>query len=141
MTANAPTSAEVLQQVYERFGPIHPSSYDQAGAMQRVAQLNGFRGTNGLVSKSQEGDNSADNATAAHSQLCVLTLAELVGYDFPGREAILEPWLLTQSLSMIHAWRGIGKTHIALGIAYAVATGGEFLTWKAFKPRRVLYVD
>jgi hypothetical protein len=27
------------------------------------------------------------------------------------------------------------------GIAYAVASGGEFLTWKAPKPRKVLYVD
>jgi hypothetical protein len=25
----------------------------------------------------------------------------------------------------------IGKTHVALGIAYAVASGGEFLGWKA----------
>jgi hypothetical protein len=71
----------------------------------------------------------------------VLTLAEVVGYEFPEREAILEPWLLTQSLSMIHAWRGIGNTHIALGIAYAVATGGKFLTWEATRPWRVLYVD
>jgi len=42
---------------------------------------------------------------------------------------------------MIHSWRGVGKTHTALGIAYAAASGGTFLRWKAPKPRRVLYID
>jgi RecA-family ATPase len=56
-------------------------------------------------------------------------------------ELILAPIIMTQSLSMIHAWRGVGKTHVALGIAYAVASGGEFLRWKAPVPRKVLYLD
>ena len=30
---------------------------------------------------------------------------------------------------MIHAPRGIGKTHVALGTAWAVAAGGGFLRW------------
>ena len=34
-----------------------------------------------------------------------------------------------------------GKTHFALGVAYAVAGGGEFLKWKTDKPRRVVYID
>ena len=42
---------------------------------------------------------------------------------------------------MLYASRGAGKTHIALGIAYAVATGTAFLRWSAPKPRRVLLVD
>jgi AAA domain len=81
------------------------------------------------------------NALAADPGLCVLHLGELLMRDFPEREPILSPWLLTQSLTMIHAWRGIGKTHMALGIAYAVATAGEFLTWHAPTARRVLYID
>lgn len=81
------------------------------------------------------------NAVANDPSLCVLTLAELLNRRFPDRAAILAPWLLTQSLSMIHAWRGVGKTHVALGIAYAVATGGKFLTWHAPNPRKVLYLD
>src|SRR6266542_1672286 len=80
-------------------------------------------------------------AAAADPGLCVLTLSEFLTREFPEREAILAPWLLTQSLSMIHAWRGVGKTHVALGIAYAVATGRRFLTWQAPLPRRVLYID
>ena len=61
--------------------------------------------------------------------------------EIPAREAILSPWLLTQSLTMLHSYRGVGKTHVALGIAYAIATGGTFLTWKADRARPVLYLD
>src|SRR5437899_11113299 len=73
--------------------------------------------------------------------LRVLTIAEMLTMQIPEREAILSPWLLTQSLTMLHAYRGVGKTHVALGVAYAIATGGEFLTWKAERARSVLYLD
>ena len=84
---------------------------------------------------------SAMAADSARGRLKVLTIAELLTMEIPEREAILSPWLLTQSLNMTHAYRGVGKTHIALGVAYAVATGGTFLTWKADRPRSVLYLD
>jgi putative DNA primase/helicase len=42
---------------------------------------------------------------------------------------------------MLYASRGIGKTHVALGIAFAVATGSTFLRWQAPTPKRVLYLD
>ena len=42
---------------------------------------------------------------------------------------------------MIHGWRGVGKTHVSLGVGYAVACGSQFLHWKADKPRCVLLVD
>src|SRR5438552_356215 len=70
-----------------------------------------------------------------------LTAAEFLALDLPPRELILEPWLPTQGLAMIHSVRGIGKTHLALGIAYAVAIGGGLLGWSAPKPRQVLYLD
>ncbi len=71
----------------------------------------------------------------------VVTLKAFLAHPWPPRELILAPWLTTQSLNMIYSWRGVGKTHVALGIAYAVASGGEFLGWKADKPRGVLYLD
>lgn len=61
--------------------------------------------------------------------------------DFPPRELMLAPWLAVQGLTMVAAPRGVGKTHIAVGVAYAVATGGEFLRWKAPQPRKVLLLD
>lgn len=73
--------------------------------------------------------------------LVAVSIGELLSHEFALRERLLSPWLTTQSLSMIHAWRGQGKTHVALGIAYALASGGKFLNWYAEKPCSVLYID
>lgn len=73
--------------------------------------------------------------------LRVYELGEFIALDIPPREKIFDPWLLSQSLNMVYSWRGVGKTHFALGVAYAVASGGEFLGWRAPKPQPVLYLD
>jgi hypothetical protein len=75
------------------------------------------------------------------SELIVVDAAGLLSAELPERETLLEPWLQTQSLCMLYAWRGIGKTHAALGIAYALASGGEFLRWRAPAAVPVLYID
>lgn len=74
-------------------------------------------------------------------ELKVYNLNDFCELKVPPREHILSPWLYTQSMAMIHAPRGIGKTHMGLSIAYAAATAGEFLKWKAPKERNVIYVD
>jgi putative DNA primase/helicase len=61
--------------------------------------------------------------------------------DLPERKELLSPWLPEQGLAMVHAERGVGKTFFGLNVAYAVATGGSFLNFKAPAPRRVLYID
>lgn len=68
-------------------------------------------------------------------------IADFLELDIPPHENILAPIIKTQSLSMLFAKRGVGKTHIALGIAYAIASGGKFLKWNAERPRRVVYLD
>jgi len=73
--------------------------------------------------------------------LHALNLGEFLGLNIKPREQVLSPILPTQGLVMLHAQRGIGKTFVSLGIAYAVASGGKFLRWAAEKPRRVLFVD
>jgi hypothetical protein len=73
--------------------------------------------------------------------LVVLELADLLKQTLPPRQPILAPIISEKSVSMIHAWRGIGKTKVAMGIAFAVATGGSFMRWKAPRPRAVLYGD
>lgn len=70
--------------------------------------------------------------------ICVQRFARL---KLPPREMLLHPILPQRGLGMLFAGRGIGKTHVALGIAYAVSCGGEFLRWRAEKARNVLYVD
>lgn len=90
-------------------------------------------------------DMDLSELKAAYGQkpasLEVVDAHQFLTLDFPPREALLAPWLLTQSLCMIHSWRGVGKTHVSLGVAYAVASGGRFLTWEAPEPRKVLFVD
>jgi hypothetical protein len=68
-------------------------------------------------------------------------LREFLLREIPPRDMLLDPIISTQDLTMIFAKAGVGKTHVALGISYAVATGGTFLRWQAPKARRVLYVD
>jgi AAA domain/Homeodomain-like domain len=82
----------------------------------------------------------ADNC-ASEGRLKPLTLSELFDLEIKAREMMLDPILPEKGLVMVYAYRGIGKTHVALGIAYAVASGGTFLRWKAPKPRRVLLID
>jgi KaiC/GvpD/RAD55 family RecA-like ATPase len=77
----------------------------------------------------------------SEEMLRTVSIAELLSLELPPREMLLAPFLPTQGLVMIVAKRGVGKTHIALGIAYAVATAGTFLCWDAPIARRVLYVD
>ncbi len=70
-----------------------------------------------------------------------LSVHQLLTRKFEPPEHMLAPWLQTQGLTMIHALRGVGKTHVSIGIACAVAAGVPFLKWSAPKPRRVLFID
>jgi putative DNA primase/helicase len=81
-----------------------------------------------------------DNCSS-EGRLKPLTLSELFDREIKAREMMLDPILPEKGLVMVYAYRGFGKTHVALGIAYAVASGGTFLRWKAPKPRRVLLID
>ena len=63
-------------------------------------------------------------------QVSAIDYGEFLRRKLPPRRALLAPWLPMAGLAMIHAPRGIGKTHIALGTAWAVATGTGFLRWK-----------
>ncbi|KKS68328.1 MAG: hypothetical protein UV38_C0002G0197 [candidate division TM6 bacterium GW2011_GWE2_42_60] len=73
--------------------------------------------------------------------LQVISLDELFSLELPARTMLLSPFLPSQGLVLLVAKRGVGKTHVALGIAYAVASGGTFLLWSAPEPKKVLYVD
>lgn len=73
--------------------------------------------------------------------LRVVDIGELLTIELPPRKFLLSPWLQSQSLSLLYAWRGVGKTHAALNIAYACACGGKWLTWEAPEAIPVLYLD
>jgi putative DNA primase/helicase len=76
-----------------------------------------------------------------HPRFMPLGLGDFIGLEVQTREMLLNPILPAKGLAMIYAYRGVGKTHAAMGMAYAVASGGTFLRWKAPTPKGVLYVD
>lgn len=78
---------------------------------------------------------------ALQEPLQAIDAHELALRQFKVRETILHPWLHTQDLCMVFAARGIGKTHFALAVAFAIATGGSFAHWQAPQPRKVVYLD
>ncbi len=84
---------------------------------------------------------SGAGADAPERRLKAVSIHDFLAMEFPARENILTPWLPSQGLAMIHAYRGIGKTHLSLGIAYAVTSAGMFLRWKAPKASGVLVLD
>lgn len=93
-----------------------------------------------IVEKTQDYIPSNEQQEAATS-LRAVSIEELFALDLPPREMLLAPFLPSQGLVLLVAKRGVGKTHIALGIAYAVASGGTFLRWNASIAKKVLYVD
>ena len=70
-----------------------------------------------------------------------LSAPDLLATELPEREVILDPILARKSLVLLYGPRGLGKTFVALGIAWAAASGGSFLKWRASRPWRVLYLD
>ena len=84
---------------------------------------------------------SGTKAGAPERRLKAVSIYDFLAMDFPPRENILNPWLPSQGLAMIHAYRGVGKTHLSLGIAYAVTSAGTFLRWTAPKASGVLLLD
>jgi hypothetical protein len=52
-----------------------------------------------------------------------LDLDELFALDIKPRGMVLDPIIPEKGLAMVYSGRGVGKTHIALGVGYAVATG------------------
>lgn len=89
----------------------------------------------------QEATRKQRHETQQPTGLVCVNIRELLALDLPPMEPMFGPWLVKQSLSMMYAWRGVGKTYFALNIAYAVAAGGTFLDWEAPEPNGVLYVD
>lgn len=86
--------------------------------------------------------NTKNNENQDISVKCIIcTLKDFMQMEFPKQEMLLSPIISTKSLTMIHAYRGVGKSFFAMSIAYAIATGSKLLRWEAEKPAKVLYVD
>ncbi len=71
----------------------------------------------------------------------LISAPAFVAADLPRRQTILGPILTSKTLALLYGPRGLGKTFVALGIAWAAASGKSFLGWQASRPHRVLYLD
>jgi hypothetical protein len=83
----------------------------------------------------------AEPVKSQMKKLKPLNLDEFLALELPPKEMLLAPFLPVKGLVELYASRGIGKTYLALAIAYAVATGGELLRWEAPRSQKVLFVD
>jgi len=98
----------------------------------------GFKDTHATVQE------QADEELIEKSQsrnITVINIEDFLALEIPHRGHLLEPVIPQQGLTMVFAPRGIGKTHLSLGIAHAVASGGEFLKWAAPEAKGVLLLD
>lgn len=61
--------------------------------------------------------------------------------DLPPRQWLVEGLIQERDITMLHAWRGVGKTHFVGHLAWAVASGASFLRYEVPYPAGVLLVD
>ena len=87
------------------------------------------------------GADLGGHAGVSAPRIQTYTLEAFLGLELPPRALLLGPWLPAKGIVMLYAPRGVGKTHFALGCAYAVASGGSFLEWRAERPHKVLLLD
>jgi hypothetical protein len=88
-----------------------------------------------------EDSSAQDDKAPEKPPYTVVDIHTFLAMELPPRDNILAPWLPRQGLAMIHSKRGIGKTFVALNIAYAVACGSTFLRWQVLQSRGVLFID
>ena len=126
---------------------VHPESHvvarqEAVDALQEMAESCGIAPDDAqLIFEQSFKRNAAPAESLAPPRLRPLDLKKFLKLAIKPREMLLDPILPEKGLAMLYAARGTGKTHVALGIAFAIATGTKFLKWTAPKPRRVLLID
>lgn len=74
-----------------------------------------------------------DNAVVGSCELASLHLAP--------RALLVDPWCAEGDFGIIYAFRGVGKTWLAMLIAKAVSEGGSLGDWDTHGRAKVLYID
>jgi 5S rRNA maturation endonuclease (ribonuclease M5) len=80
-------------------------------------------------------------ALCSAPELVSVDLLDFFQMDLPEKQVFIEPWLRSQDLVLIHAWRGVGKTWFTGDLAIGLATGTACINWNVSGAHRVLYVD
>jgi AAA domain-containing protein len=71
----------------------------------------------------------------------VVTSNELRDLQLMPRRKLLGDWFCEGDLGFIFAFRGVGKTWLALATAQTLSTGGKLGDWPGHAPVKVLYID
>jgi AAA domain len=79
--------------------------------------------------------------SSENKSIVITDIKGLMTHAFPPREPILAPVFCLGSINMIFSRRGVGKTHAALGIAYAAASGTGIWGWIANRSFKTFYID
>lgn len=87
------------------------------------------------------GHAATEGEQQSEPRLQPLCIHSLFALDIPERQMILDPIVPEKGLIMLYATRGVGKTHLAVGISLAVAAGTKYLKWTAARARKVLHID
>lgn len=80
-------------------------------------------------------------------RLVVHELDEFLATEFPDAESLVQlegsdvTVFSTASINQIFAWRGTGKTFLALTLGVSMAQGTPFLRWRPARKSKVLYVE
>lgn len=99
----------------------------------------GAEGIRAMMDKARQLAESAPKTTKPKT-VCT-SIRDFLSLEIPLRDPLLSPWLVKQSITMLYAWRGLGKSWLAMSIGYAVATGSPLLNWTAPGKGKVLYID
>ncbi len=71
----------------------------------------------------------------------ILESSDFLKLQIPERQALLVPWLKTESITLISGWRGVGKSWFAMSIVNAVTSGENFGPWKVEMICPALFLD
>ena len=71
----------------------------------------------------------------------VMSSSALASLSLTPRRKLLGDFFYEGDLGFIYAFRGVGKTWLALGMARALAEGGSIGPWQAHQVAKVLYID
>ncbi len=70
-----------------------------------------------------------------------VSLPDFMATEFPERKFLIGDWLPEEGLALVYAYRGTGKSWIAMSASLALARGEKFVVWDTPNPERVCYVQ
>ncbi|CDH46571.1 AAA family ATPase [Candidatus Contendibacter odensensis] len=74
-------------------------------------------------------------------ETCGRSLTELIQVDLPPLEYVVQELITTDSLNLVSAWRGVGKSLFVMELAIAISTAKPFFVWEVPKRRTTVVID